>query len=61
MALPPSLGSHWPLVGHAAVQSIPTQLPCTRHLIHAVAPLPEGRGKERSKVRDEVTDGAEKR
>ena len=54
-----SPGSHWPLVGHAAVQSIPTQLPCTQHLIHAVAPAPEGRGKERGKVRGEEEEGEE--
>lgn len=45
-------------MGHAAVQSISTQLPCTQHLIQAVAHVLEGRGIRRGKVREEVTDVA---
>lgn len=33
--------------GHAAVQSIPTQLSCTRHLIHAVATPPKSEARRR--------------
>lgn len=46
-----SSGLHWILVCHAAVQSIPTQLPCTQHLIHAeLRPrsLPEGPEERRA-------------
>lgn len=35
-------------IGHAAVQSILTQLPCTQHLIHAVGPS-AGRKREGEK------------
>lgn len=50
--------------GHAAVQSIPTQLSCTRHLIHAVAALPKREGRRRrgeARWGDQVVDGAVKR
>lgn len=46
-----SSGFHWLLVCHAAVQSIPTQLPCTQHLIDAeLRPrsLPERPGERRA-------------
>lgn len=55
MVLLRSCGSHWPLVCYAAVRSIPTQLPCTQHLIHTVAP--NARGRREGERQGERTDG----
>lgn len=45
-----SSDSHWPLICHAAVESISTQLPWTQHLIHAEPLVPQGKAKGERRV-----------